>query len=464
MPFLAPAASAATGKIDSPWAIFRLVAVAVFLVSLDATIVLSAFPALRSSFVDTTPAALSWVLNAYTIAYAALLVPSGRLADMYGRRRIFLVGLAIFGAASGLAGLAPNLAGLVGLRVLQAAGAALLTPASLALILAAFPAEKRAVAVSLWAALGALAAAFGPALGGVLVQYAGWQSVFAVNVPIVAWAFWRCRTRLAETQAATVSRGRIDVFGIGLLVGGVSLLVLGIVQFDDWRPSAAAGASGAGLALVAGFVFWARGCEGSALDLALFSEPSYAWANAATLVFGAVFSMMFLGFFLFLGGIWHFAPAVVGLMITPGPLIVIPVAILAGKIAARIGHRPILIAGGFVYACANLWLALRIDIVPDYLAIWLPGQVMGGIGVGLVLPALSGAAVARLAPTRFGVGNAANAAIRQIGGAIGAAAAVLMVGSVDASLADFRTFYGVLAFGSVATALLCLPVDTRPRG
>jgi len=193
-----PAAAAPPSR--SPWTIFGLVAVAVFLVSLDATIVLAAFPALRDTFPGTSTARISWVLNAYTITYAALLVPAGRLADTQGRRRIFLAGLAIFGLASGLAGLAPDAAWLIALRILQAAGAALLTAASLALILAAFPPEKRAVAVSLWAAVGALAAAFGPAVGGVLVQYSGWQSVFLVNLPIVAWAIWRGQRQLVESR------------------------------------------------------------------------------------------------------------------------------------------------------------------------------------------------------------------------------------------------------------------------
>jgi len=193
-----PAAAAPQNR--SPWTTFSVVAVAMFLVSLDATIVLAAFPALRDTFPGTSTARISWVLNAYTITYAALLVPAGRLADTQGRRRIFLAGLAIFGLASGLAGLAPDAAWLIALRILQAAGAALLTAASLALILAAFPPEKRAVAVSLWAAVGALAAAFGPAVGGVLVQYSGWQSVFLVNLPIVAWAIWRGQRQLVESR------------------------------------------------------------------------------------------------------------------------------------------------------------------------------------------------------------------------------------------------------------------------
>ena len=172
---------------------------------------------------------------------------------------------------------------------------------------------------------------------------------------------------------------------------------------------------------------------------------------------------MFLSFFLFVIGVWHYSQSLAGLAITPGPLIVIPVAIVAGRVAARVGHRWLLVAGGVIYAISNLWYALRIGVNPDYLGFWLPGQIVGGIGVGLVLPALSGAAAARLAPSRFGVGNAVNNAIRQIGSVIGAALAIAMVGRVGAALELFRDIYLLLAALGIATSLLSLPVDTRPQ-
>lgn len=444
----------------SPWSVFGPVAVAVFLVSLDATIVLAAFPALRAAFPDLTPATLSWTLNAYTIVYAALLVPAGRIADTHGRRRVFLVGVALFGVASALAGLVPDAGWLIGFRALQAVGAAALTPASLALVLASFPPHRRAVAVGLWGAVGALAAAVGPAVGGWLVQIAGWQAVFLVNVPVVGLALWRGAARLTESRSPEPAM-RPDLVGIALLIGGTAAIVLGLVQADRWSLGGAVGTSAAGLTLLGLFVAWARGRPGAALDLALFREPSYAWVNAATLVFGATFSMMFLGFFLFLTGPWNLGLGTAGLLVTPGPLAVVPVAVLAGRIAARTGHRPLLVAGALIHAASSGWFLLRLGTTPA-LADWLIGLVLGGIGVGLVLPALSGAAVARLTPRHFGVGNAANAAIRQVGGALGAAAAVLLVGQIAADAVAFRTLYLILLLGGLATALLGLRVDTRP--
>ena len=159
-----PHAELAKAASKSPWRVFAMVAVAVFLVSLDSTIVLAAFPSLRDAYQGVSAADLSWVLNAYTIVYAALLVPSGRMADAFGRRRVFLVGLGVFGIASALGALAPNPLILTLMRALQAVGAAALTPASLALILVVFPLQKRAMAVGLWGAMGALAAAVGPSV------------------------------------------------------------------------------------------------------------------------------------------------------------------------------------------------------------------------------------------------------------------------------------------------------------
>jgi len=457
------AADADLSRLDrpSPWSVFRLTAIAVFLVSLDATVVLAAFPALRAAFPAASPAELSWVINAYTIVYAALLVPAGRLADIHGRKRLFLIGLSGFGLGSLLCALAPGPMSLIAARALQAAGASLLTPASLALILEAFPASKRAVAVSLWGAVGAMAAAVGPALGAWLIVWTSWPWVFLINVPIVAWAGWRCRARLVESVSPGAG-ARTDGVGIALVVAAVALMVLGLVQLEHWPLRTSLLVSGAGAALLGAFVFWVRGRESGALDLRLFADRSYRWINVATFVFGAAFTMMFLAFFLFLTGVWRYPLGWAGLAVTPGPLAVVPTAVLAGRLAARLGHRPLLVAGAAVFAASNLWFLARLGAEPAFLATWLPGMLLGGIGVGLVLPALSGAAVASLRPQQFGIGNATNSAIRQIGSAFGAAATVLMVGDPSSGLSAFHTVYATLAVGGVLTGLACLPVDTRP--
>ena len=458
-PLTAPLQSTA-----SPWPIFRIASLAVFLVSLDSTVVVAAFPALRAAFVGVSPADLSWVLNAYTVLYAALLVPAGRLADLLGRKRLFLHGVALFTVASALCGLASSPAMLIVLRALQAAGAALLTPASLALILRAFPPAQRPVAVSLWSAVGAFAAALGPAAGSWLLERTSWQWIFLINVPvgILTWLLAR-KVFVESTSPETAAKP--DWPGIALLILGVGALALGIVKSDawGWRSSSTWLTIAVGWALLLLFVGWARNRPSAALDLTLFQDRTYLFVNLATLVFGIAFTAMFLSFFLFVTGIWHYSQSLAGLAITPGPLMVIPVAIVAGRVAARIGHRRLLVAGGLLYACSNIWYAWRIGVTPDYLGFWLPGQIVGGIAIGLVLPALSGAAAARLAPSQFGVGNAVNNAIRQIGSVIGAALAIGLVGRVGATLESFREVYLLLAALGIATSVLSMPVDTRRR-
>ena len=197
IPVALPAAHTNTA---SPWPVFWIASVAVFLVSMDGTMLFAAFSALRAGFPHATAADLSWVLNAYTVAYAATLIPSGGLADKHGRKKVFLIGVALFLAASVACGLSPSVGWLVAARVLQAVGAALLTPASLSLVLAAFPVSKRAVAISLWGAVGALAAAVGPSLGAFVIASIGWQWAFYLNVPLGLTAMWRGATLLVETR------------------------------------------------------------------------------------------------------------------------------------------------------------------------------------------------------------------------------------------------------------------------
>ncbi len=442
------------------WRTFRIASAAVFLVLLDTTAVVAAYAPLKAHFNAVSAADLSWTLNAYTVLYAALLVPAGRLADLKGRKRVFLQGLALFSFASALCAWAPGIGTLIAARALQAVGAALLTPASLALVLGAFPREKRAAAVGLFSAVGALAAAVGPTFGSWVIELTSWRWVFLINVPLGLLAWVLARQHLQESTSPETG-ARPDWPGITLLTLGAAAVAWGIVRSESagWLPPVVALAAGALLLLA--FGFWARGRPGAALDLTLFEDRSFLFVNLATAVFGIAFTAMFLSAFLFLMGIWGYSQGLAGWAVTPGPLVVIPVAILSSRWAGRIGHRPLLLVGGVLYAVAQAWLSLSIGKTPDYLATWLPGQLLGGTAIGLVLPALSGAAVAKLGPMRFGVGGGVNNAMRQFGGAAGAALAVALVGRAGASLQQFQHLYAVLSGLGLMTALLCLPVQTR---
>jgi EmrB/QacA subfamily drug resistance transporter len=454
-------AAAAPGKALA-WRTFRLTSVAAFLVALDATALVAAYAALRAEFGSVSPAWLSWTLNAYTIVYAALLVPAGRLADLRGRKRVFLWGLTLFTLASVLCALAPGVGALVAARTLQAVGAALLTPASLGLVLSAFPPDRRAAAVGLFSAVGALAAAFGPAFGSWIIEQGSWRWIFLANAPVGVAAWLLGRRRLPESTSPE-SGARLDLPGVVLLALGAAGVTWGIVLSGEsgWAAGTPWAALAAGLALLLVFARWAQGRPAAALDLSLFRDRSYLFVNLASLAFGVAFTMMFLSAFLFLMGVWGYSQTLAGVAVTPGPLVAIPAAIAAARLSVRFGHRPLLLAGGVLYALAQAWLGWRAGPAADYLGVWLPAQLVGGIAVGLILPSLSGAAVARLPATRFAVGAAVNNALRQLGGAVGAALTIALVGRVGADLAQFQAVFALLAAFGLLTALLSLPVDTH---
>jgi EmrB/QacA subfamily drug resistance transporter len=448
----------------SPWPVFWVSSIAVFLVSLDTTMLYAAFDAMRASFGEATAADMSWVLNAYTVIYAAMLIPAGGLADTHGRKKIFMLGVTLFLAASAACGLSGNVSWLIAARVVQAIGAALLTPASLSMVLAAFPQSRRAVAVSLWGAVGALAAAVGPSLGSFVIATVGWQWAFYINLPLGALSLWKGVSILKEARLTDASRRHVDLVGMLLLIVAVGAIALSIVQLASpaWSRTELIGAAMTGVIAFIAFIAWARVAKAPLVHLSLFNNRTYSYVNLATFSFGMAFSMMFFAFFFYMRGIWHYSLPLAGLAITPGPLLVMPVAIVSGRLAARFGHRPLLVAGALIYACSGLWYLLVPGLVPQYLTHWLPGLVLSGIGVGMTLPSLSAAAVNRLPPDQYAVGSAVNQATRQIGSVLGVAVTVLLLGHAVLQRSDFTPLYALHVTLGILTALLCLPVNTRP--
>jgi EmrB/QacA subfamily drug resistance transporter len=424
----------------------------------------AAFDPLRQAFPSASAADLSWVLNAYTVVYATMLIPAGGLADTYGRKRVFLTGVALFLAASAACGLAGNVGWLVAARVLQAIGAALLTPASLSIVLAAFPQNKRAVVVSLWGAVGALAAAVGPSAGSFVIDHFGWPWAFYINLPIGGLALWRGASLLNES-APSSERRRVDFVGMALLMLAVGSITLAIVEFDapHWSRTELAVMGIGGVMASVVFVAWARRIQHPLVDLALFEHRTYRYVNLATLTFGTAFSMMFLTFFFYVMNIWHYSLPQAGLAVTPGPLLVMPAAIVTGRLASRLGHRRFLVGGSMLYAISSLWFLLVPGNEPNYVLHWLPGLIMSGLAVGLVLPSLSAAAVSRLPAAHYAVGSAVNQATRQIGSVLGVALTVALLGHATLQRTDFDALYLLHAALALLTGLLCLPVDTKPR-
>ena len=378
------------------WRVLAVTSLGVFIVLLDTTIINIAFPAITAAFPSTTRAALSWVLNAYAIVFAALLITAGRLADQLGRRRMFLAGLAVFAATSAACGLAPTLPALVAGRALQAVGAALLVPTSLALLLAEFPRSRRSMAVGLWGAVGAVAAASGPLLGALLVETVGWRWIFLANPPVCALAI-ETGGRLLRESTDPQTTGLPDLLGVALVIAATALAALGIVQGPawGWTSPRTAGSLLTAAALGVLFVRRTRRAARPVVDLALFRVRSFGIANLATLLFSTAFFAIGLGNVLFLTGVWHWSVLHAAAAILPAPLTVALVAGPAGRLADRLGHAPIIVPGALLFAAGQLWFATQVGPTPAYVQQWLPGLLLGGLGIGLALPTLATAAAAR---------------------------------------------------------------------
>jgi EmrB/QacA subfamily drug resistance transporter len=444
--------------------VFVITALGSFMASLDLSIVNIAFPDIKTSYPQASQASLAWIITAYSIVFGALLVTGGRSGDRQGRKRTFLLGTAVFIVGSFLCGIAPDLPVLVVSRVLQGAGAAFLVPSSVGLLIGTYPPARRTQVVSLWGGIGALAVATGPSLGALLVSAGGWRWVFFVNVP-VGLAILVVGRRVLVESARSQNRARPDYLGVVLVSLAVAALVAAVSEGSGWGwgDPRIIGAFVASVVLAAAFLYRSGHHPQPVIDLTLFSERSFAAANAATLVYAAGFFAILLGNILFLTEVWHYSIMRAGLSVTPGPLVVAAIAGPAGKLASRIGFRPVIMAGGACLAAGLAWFVLRVGATPDYLAVWLPGTLVVGLGIGLSFPVLSAAAVSSLNPERFAIGSAVNQTSRQVGGSLGIAVLVLLTGN-PASLAQaVDHFHHVWAFGAITSLSTAVIAALIPR-
>ena len=344
-----------------PW--WACLSLAVFMSSLDLFIVNLAFPSIGRQYPGTSLSSLSWVLNAYTIVFAAVLVPAGRWADRIGRRRALVAGLAAFSVGSLLCGLAPGVAALIAARVIQAAGAGAMVPASLSLLLAAVPAPARAKALGTWSALGALGAALGPVIGGSLVEI-NWRWVFWVNLPVGLAAVILAVKVVPESKddRASGSGVRPDLIGAGLLAAAVGLVALALVKAPGWGWGSAGfiGLLAASLVCGAAMVIRSRRHHSPVIELELLRSRTFSGAFGASILYYAGFGAFVLSSVEFLTGVWHYSAVLAGLAIAPGPLMVLPFArIVAPRLAARLGGPgSVAVLGCAVNAGAQLlWLS-----------------------------------------------------------------------------------------------------------
>ncbi len=439
------------------WLVLAVTSVAVFMSFLDATIVNIAFPSIRASFSSASLGDLSWVINAYNIVFASLLVPAGRLADRVGRKRVFVGGVVLFLAASAACGFAPSVGFLTAARAVQAAGAAALVPTSLGLLLPEFPLGQRATATALWGATGGIAAATGPALGGVLINAFDWRAVFFVNLFIGLPALIPARRVLREFREEHAAAFP-SLLGIALLVGAIGALSLAIVDGGQWGWGSARiiGAFIAAAALGAAFVAHSARSKRPLVELSLFRVRSFAVATLGAFVFALSFFALLLSNALFLTGVWHYSTIRAGVALTPGPLMAAAFSPIAGRLADRFGQRVVAAPGGLVFALGTLLFATRIGVAPHYATTFLPATLLTGAGVGLTFGGFASAAVAELPRDRFSTGSGLFSMFRQLAAVIGIALLVALLDAGGATVGTFHHVWALMVGGSLGSAVVAL--------
>lgn len=455
----------AAAREDRRFAVYAVTYATVVMSNLDLFVVNVALPDIGRGYRESGLSLLSWVLNAYAIVFAALLVPAGRLADRHGRARGFLAGLALFTAGSALCALAPDPGWLIAARVVQAVGAAALLPTSLALLLDAAPPGHGGRVIRAWSALGGVSAALGPVVGGLLVQ-SGWQWVFLVNVPVGVAAFVVGIRVLPRERARTGPTA--DVAGALMLTAGIAALVLGLVQGSawGWGSPRVLGCLAAGPALLILTAVRGRHHPAPVIDPAMLRIWAFSAAAVATLVFAVCFGGMILAASLWCQDVWHYSAVRTGLALAPGPLMVPPLAAAAGPLSRRIGQGRVAALGNLLFGVGLAFIGLRCAPAPGYLSEMLPGFLIGGVGVGLALPTLTAAGATALPARRLATGTGLLTMARQLGAVLGVAIVVLLIGVSPAGhaaqLAFRDAWYAMAAFAVLAAAAsLAVPATGR---
>ncbi|NMD54291.1 MULTISPECIES: MFS transporter [Tsukamurella] len=438
-----------------------LLCLAAFMTMLDLFIVNVAFESISGSYPTASLPALSWVLNGYIVVYAACLIPAGRLADRYGRKRGFVAGLALFTLASVGCAVAPTLGVLVAARLAQALGAAVLTPTSLGLLLSVLPEDRRDGAVKIWATCSSFAGALGPVVGGLLAE-SSWRWAFLINLPIgVATAVLVIRTIPAGSpSSSTRMPDPLGVIAIALAIGAVSVL---LVNAGDWgwtsAPSAFAAVVAGASTLV--LVHRVRTHPTPIMPPTLFRLRGFTVANATIILFTSAFSALFLSVSLWLEVAADYGPLQAGLALAPGPLVVIACAALTQRFAAKAPPRVIVAAGLAVFACGALLLAISGG--GTYSTDVLPGWITTAVGIGIAMPTLIGSATAGLTPDTAATGSAVVNTARQAGYALGIAGLVAVLGEVRPSATGSGFVVGWILVAVLAATAAGTAVGIRPR-
>ena len=443
---------------------FAITAIALFMVSLDNLVVTTALPVIRRDL-GASLQDLEWMVNAYTLTFAVLLLTGAALGDRFGRRRLFLIGLTIFTVGSAAAALAPTSSALIVARAVQGLGGAIVTPLTLTILSAAVRPERRALALGAWGGVGGLAIAIGPLVGGAITQGVNWHWIFWLNVPIGIVAVALAAVRLQETRGP---EGRLDLGGLALASASLLGLVWGVIHGNDrgWTDPQIVLTIGGGLAFLAAFVAWEIRSDHPMLPLHLFRSRAFAAANTVSLLmyfgmFGSIFLLS-----QFFQNVQGYNPFEAGLRVLPWTAMPAFVAPLAGALTGRIGARPILVTGLTLMSIGLGWLAAIISPTTPYAAI-VPAFVVSGIGMGLFFAPIANVVLSAVRPEEEGKASGANNAIREVGGVFGVAA-LAAVFSANGSYASAQTYVAGLvpavAVGAAvvaASAVVALLIPNR---
>ena len=416
-----------------------------------------AFPEIEADF-DTSRAVLSWALSGYSITLAGLQLLGGQLSDRFDARRLFALGLAVFGVASVLAAIAPNPGVLIAGRCLQGVGGALVIPASLVVATSQYPAERHPFVIAVWTASFPIGSAVAPALTALAVQIGSWRWMFGAIAVGSAFIILAARqVGLAPSPArATQATGAPDGLGIVLGSTGVGLLTLGIVQGPSWGWTSGRVllALAAGLGLMGAFVAQSLRHPRPMIDLRLFRIRTFAIAGVANVFISTAGMATWLVWPLVMTNQWGYEAIEVGLAITPTPIIAGTISMLVARWTGEHGFRGVLFAGSVILAAANLWYVVALEATPDYLGAMLPGLVLYGIGMGLTFAPVNAAALVDVDPSQYGQANAGFSTGRFLAGALGIAATIAALGDGSDPFAGYDRAFTLLTVTSIASAAL----------
>jgi EmrB/QacA subfamily drug resistance transporter len=424
----APAADGARRpRANQAWWTLVAMCFALFMIMLDNTLVNVALPSIQRAL-HTSPETLQWTIDAYVLTFAALILFGGKLGDRFGRKRVFLVGLGIFTLASAACANATTDTQLVAFRAVQGAGAALLNPLSLSILVAAFPRKRLPTAIGIWAGVSALGLSAGPLVGGFLVERVSWSAVFWVNVPIGVIAAVVCLW--AVTESRDTRHRHLDVVGTALVTTGLFALVVALIgtNSDGWTSASTLGLLAAAAVLIALFIAWEHRNREPMVPLGFFRRPAFSTSSVVSLLVGFAFIGVLYLIVLYFQNVMGYSPLEAGIRTLPLTLTQALTAANAGRLDRMLGARTKM-SGGMLLLSAGLFGLSQIHVTTSYNAIW-PFQVLLGLGMGLVMPAVAAAGMAAVDPEQSGIASGVINASRQVGGALG----IAVLGSIAATI------------------------------